>query len=147
MGESARILVVDDDESVRKILKTVLEYVGYTVNTAKTGEEALKIAKVRHPNLTLVDYSLPDMELTVFLKKISRMAPSTQVIVIADKPSLRKVMEMVSKVSKRPYPYLLKPFDMETAIDIIREQLKRQRWRKRGKSVTIEFVKPIEKRV
>ncbi|MEM3873897.1 MAG: response regulator [Candidatus Bathyarchaeia archaeon] len=147
MGESARILVVDDDESVRKILKTVLEYVGYTVNTAKTGEEALKIAKARHPNLTLVDYSLKEMELTVFLKKISRMAPSTQVIVVTDKPSLRKVMEMVSKVGKRPYPYLLKPFDMETAIDIIREQLKRQRWRKRGKSVTIEFVKPIEKRV
>ncbi len=36
MGESARILVVDDDESIRKILKTVLEYMGYAVDTAKT---------------------------------------------------------------------------------------------------------------
>ncbi|MEM4701768.1 MAG: response regulator [Candidatus Bathyarchaeia archaeon] len=147
MGENARILVVDNNESVRKILQTVLEYVGCTVETAKTGKEALKIAKVRHPNLALVDYSLIDMELTTFLRKIGKIAPLTQIIVVADKPSLRKVMEMVSKACKKPYPYLLKPFGMENALTMIREQLRKQRWRKRGKSVTIEFVKPLERRV
>ncbi|MEM3464711.1 MAG: response regulator [Candidatus Bathyarchaeia archaeon] len=147
MGESARILVVDDNDSVRKILQTVLEYVGYMVETAKTGEEALKIAKVKHPNIAIVDYSITDIELTVFLKKIGKVAPSTQIIVVADKPSLRRVKEMVGKVSKKPYPFLLKPFGMENALAMIREQLRKQRWRKRGKSVSIEFVKPFERRV
>ncbi|MEM3613060.1 MAG: response regulator [Candidatus Bathyarchaeia archaeon] len=147
MGESARILVVDDDESIRKILQTVFEYVGYTVETAKTGEEALKIAKVKHPNIAIVDYSLTDMELTAFLKKMGRMAPSTQIILIADEPSLRQIKEMVGKVSKKPHPFLLKPFGMENALAMIREQLRKQRWRKRGKSVSIEFVEPVERHV
>lgn len=81
-------------------MQTVLEYTGYTVETAKTGEEAIKTAKVRHPNLALVDYSLINMELTTFLRKISEIAPLTQIIIVADKPSLPKVMEIVRKVSK-----------------------------------------------
>ena len=147
MGESARILVVDDNESVRKILKTVLEYVGYVVDTAKTGEEALKLAKLRRPNIALVDYSLIDMEFKDFLKKFCRVTPSTQIIVVADKPSLRKVTEMVNKVSKKPYPYLLKPFDMESALTIIREQLRKQRWRRRSGKIAVEFAKPLERRL
>ena len=147
MGESARILVVDDNESIRKILKTVLEYVGYVVDTAKTGEESLKLAKLRRPTMALLDYSLIDMEFTDFLKKFCRVTPSTQIIVVADKPSLRKVMEMVNKVSRKPYPYLLKPFDMESALAIIREQLRKQRWRRRGGKIAVEFAKPLERRL
>ncbi|MEM3609116.1 MAG: response regulator [Candidatus Bathyarchaeia archaeon] len=147
MGESARILVVDYNESVRKILQIVLEHAGYLIDTAKTGEEALKTAKVRHPNLALVDCSLIDIELKTFLKKISKIAPSTQILIVADKSSLHEVKEMVSKAGKKPYPYLLKPFQMEKALALIREQLRKQRWRKRVESITIEFVKPLEKRV
>jgi DNA-binding response OmpR family regulator len=147
MGEGARILVVDDNESIRKILKTVLEYVGYVVDTAKTGEEALKLAKLRRPNIALLDYSLIDMEFTDFLKKFCRVTPSTQIVVVADRPSLRKVMEMVGRVSRKPYPYLLKPFDMESALAIIREQLRKQRWRRRSGKITIEFAKPLERRL
>ncbi|MEM3566398.1 MAG: response regulator [Candidatus Bathyarchaeia archaeon] len=147
MGESARILVVDNNESIRKILKTVLEYMGYKVETAKTGEEALKIAKGKHPNLAIVDYSLIDMELRAFLKRVGKIAPSTQTIIVADDPSLREVKEMAGKAGKKPYPYLLKPFGMENALTMIREQLRKQRWRKRGKSVTIEFIKPLERRM
>ncbi len=73
-----------------------------------------------------MDYSLTDMELTAFLRKIGKMMPLTQIIVVADKTSLRKVMEMVGKVSKKPYAYLLKPFEMETAIAMIKEQLRKQ---------------------
>jgi DNA-binding NtrC family response regulator len=144
MDGSARILVVDDNESVRKILETVLEYVGYAVDTAKTGEEALKKAKVKSYNLAIVDYSLLDMELAAFLKKIEKMALTTQIIVVADKPSLPEVMETIGE---KPYPYLLKPFEMETLLAIIRRQLRKQRWKKRSRKITTEFVKPLEKRL
>jgi len=145
MGESARILVVDDNESIRKMMKTVLEYLGYAVDTAKTGEEALKRAKLGHYNLALVDYSLTNMKLTTFLKKIEKMAPSTQIIVVADKISLQKVRKIVDKVGKKPYTYLLKPFRMETALAVIRKQLRRQRWKERSGKITIEFVKPLKR--
>jgi len=42
MGEHARILVVDDDESIRKVLKTILEEEGYVVDTAENGKEAIE---------------------------------------------------------------------------------------------------------
>jgi DNA-binding NtrC family response regulator len=142
MDKSARILVVDDNESVRKILETVLEYVGYAVDTAKTGGEALKKAKAKIYNLAIVDYSLLDMELLVFLKRIERMAPTTQIIVVADKPSLPEVME---KIGRKPYQYLLKPFEMETLLAIIRRQLRKQRWKKRSRKIATEFIKPLEK--
>jgi DNA-binding NtrC family response regulator len=142
MDKSARILVVDDNESVRKILETVLEYVGYAVDTAKTGEEALKKAKAKIYNLAIVDYSLLDMELLVFLKRSERMAPTTQIIVVADKPSLPKVKE---KIGRKPYPCLLKPFEMETLLTIIRRQLRKQRWKKRSRKIATGFVKPLEK--
>jgi DNA-binding NtrC family response regulator len=144
MDGSARILVVDDNESVRKILETVLEYVGYAVDTAKTGEEALKKAKVKSYNLAIVDYSLLDMELAAFLKKIEKMALTTQIIVVADKPSLPEVMETIGE---KPYLYLLKPFEMETLLAIIRRQLRKQRWKKRSRKIATEFVKPLEKRL
>jgi len=42
MGERVRILVVDDDESIRKVLATILEEKGYLVDTAENGNEAIK---------------------------------------------------------------------------------------------------------
>lgn len=144
MDRSARILIVDDNESVRKILETVLEYIGYAVDTAKTGEEALKKAKTKIYNLAIVDCSLLDMELAAFLKKIEKMALTTQIIVVADKPSLPEVMEIISG---KPYPYLLKPFEMETLLAIIRRQLRKQRWKNRSRKITTEFAKPLEKRL
>ena len=56
------ILVVDDDETVLKTVAPVLEEVGYSVITAQTGEDGIKIAQEQKPNLILLDVMLPGME-------------------------------------------------------------------------------------
>jgi DNA-binding response OmpR family regulator len=50
-------------------------------------------------------------------------------------------------IGEKPYLYLLKPFEMETLLAIIRRQLRKHRWKKRSRKIATEFVKPLEKRL
>lgn len=58
----ARLLVVDDDIAMTKLLKTLLELDGFEVMTAIRGADAQRIATTTPPDLFLLDYHLPDME-------------------------------------------------------------------------------------
>ena len=69
---SARILVVDDDESIRLVIESVLSKNGHTVFTAENGSEGLKQAEKAKPDLILMDITMPDMdgyETTICLKQ------------------------------------------------------------------------------
>ncbi len=62
MGEHARILVVDDDKSIRKTLEAILKGEGYHVQTAENGKQAIEKTHSGNYNLALIDICLPDME-------------------------------------------------------------------------------------
>jgi len=57
-----RILIVEDDENIRKTMKNILQQRGYETDIAKTGQEAEQKAKAKFYNLALLDIKLPDME-------------------------------------------------------------------------------------
>ena len=128
MGERARILVVDDDESVRKVLATILEEEGYVVDTAKNGREAIKKSKVQFYNLALIDIRLTDLDGTKLLTKIKDTLPKMRKIIITGYPSLQSAVEAVNRGANA---YIIKPFDMDNVIETIRDQLKKQREEKR----------------
>ena len=75
MNEAARILVVDDDESIRKSLIPALEGAGYVVGTAEDGTDAIKKAEANFYNLALIDIRLPDMEGTQLLSALKETRP------------------------------------------------------------------------
>jgi len=147
MGETARILVVDDDESVRKVLATILEEEGYAVDTAKNGREAIKKSKVKFYNLALIDIRLPDMEGTRLLTKIKDTTPKMRKIIITCYPSLQNAIEALNRGA---HAYVLKPFDMEKVLEIVKEQLRKQ-WKEKkyNQEKVTEFietrVKELEK--
>lgn len=58
----AKILVVDDEEDIRKLLVTLFEDAGYEVITASDGKEALEVAKSQHPDLIFLDILMPIMD-------------------------------------------------------------------------------------
>jgi two-component system KDP operon response regulator KdpE len=58
---AGRILVVDDEPQIRRIMRTTLTGAGYEVDDAKTGEEALEKLRVYHPDLVLLDMNMPGM--------------------------------------------------------------------------------------
>ncbi len=123
MNESARILVVDDDESIRKVLSAVLEENGYVVDTAASGSEAVEKSEVNFYNLALIDIRLPDMEGTALLKAMKDTVPAMVKIIVTGYPSLANAMEAVNRGADA---YILKPLVMESVLRTIREHLKRQ---------------------
>lgn len=123
MGEHARILVVDDDESIREVLKAILEDEGYTVESMDTAKKAIQKTKRKIYNLALIDIRLPDMEGIELLTKMSDTTPKMRKIIITGYPTLHNAVEAVNKGADA---YIVKPFDMEKVLETIKEQLKKQ---------------------
>jgi len=127
MDEHARILVVDDDESIRKILSTILEDEGYSVDTAQDGKEALERSNREFYNLALIDVRLPDIEGVVLLTKLRETTPRMRKIIITGFPSIQNAVEAVNNKADG---YMLKPFDISKILEMIKEQLKKQQQEK-----------------
>jgi DNA-binding NtrC family response regulator len=138
LGKSARILVVDDDESIRKVLKAILEEEGYIVDTAKNGKEAIRKTNEKFYNLALIDIRLSDMEGTELLIKMKDTLPKTRKIIITGYPSLQNAIEALNKGANA---YILKPFDMDKVLKTIKEQLKKhEEERKYSQEKVMEFI-------
>ncbi|MEM3442609.1 MAG: response regulator [Candidatus Bathyarchaeia archaeon] len=123
MGESARILIVDDDENIRKVLATILEEEGYAVETAETAQKAIEKTKKKFYNLALIDIRLPDMEGIELLTKIRDSVPRMRKIIITGYPTLQNAIEAVNRGADA---YIVKPFDVEKVLQTIKEQLRKQ---------------------
>jgi DNA-binding NtrC family response regulator len=123
MGKNARILIVDDDESIRKTLAAILEEEGYAIDTAENGKEAIKKSRAKFYNLALIDIRLPDMEGIKLLTAMKETAPKMIKIIITGYPSLQNT---VTAVNKGADVYLLKPLNIENVLKTIGEQLKKQ---------------------
>ena len=76
------ILLVDDEEGIRKVLSIVLADMGFRVHTAASGVEALQIFEEEKPPIVLTDIKMPEMDGLELLRTIKRMNPDTEVIMI-----------------------------------------------------------------
>jgi len=138
MGERARILVVDDDESIRKVLATILEEEGCVVDTAKNGREAIKKSRLKFYNLALIDIRLTDMEGTKLLTEIKDTTPKMRKIIITGYPALQNAINALNKGANA---YIVKPFDMDKVLQTIKEQLKQQKEEKKyNQEKVTEFI-------
>ena len=123
MGGNAKIIIIDDDESIRKILSTILQEEGYRVDTADTGKEGIRKTNAKCYNLALIDMKLPDIEGIDLLLKIKDTTPRMRKIIITGFPTIQNAME---SVNRRADAFILKPFEVEKVLQTIREQLKKQ---------------------
>ncbi|MGC9345247.1 MAG: response regulator, partial [Candidatus Bathyarchaeales archaeon] len=138
MGETARILIVDDDENIRKVLTTILEDEGYTVESVGTAKKAIERTRKKFYNLALIDIRLPDMEGIELLTKMKDTTPKMRKIIITGYPTLQNAMEAVNRGADA---YILKPFDMEKVLKTIKEQLrKQQKEKKYSQEKVAEFI-------
>lgn len=138
MDRTARIIVIDDDEGIRKTLATILEDEGYSVDTAESGKEALLKTNVDFYNLALIDVRLLDMDGTELLVRIKETVPRMRKIIITGYPTVHNAIEAVNRNADA---YLVKPFDVSKALFVIREQLKKQEAEKRyNQEKVTEFI-------
>jgi DNA-binding NtrC family response regulator len=134
----ARILIVDDDESIRKIWSTILEDEGYIVETAENGKEAIDKSTMTFYNLALIDVRLPDIEGVTLLARFKETVPRMRKIIITGFPSIKNAIEAVNNKADG---YMLKPCEIGKILETIRQQLKKQQEEKEyGQKKVGEFI-------
>jgi DNA-binding NtrC family response regulator len=119
----SRILIIDDDENIRKVLQTILEDEGYIVDAADTAKKGIERSEKAFYNLALIDVRLPDMEGIELLSKLRNTKPKMRKIVVTGYPTLQNA---ISAVNKGADAYVMKPFEVEKILETIKDQLKKQ---------------------
>jgi two-component system nitrogen regulation response regulator NtrX len=122
--EHARILVVDDEESIRLTMTAILEEEGYSVDTAASGKEAINKSNSNFYNVALIDFRLPDMPGTELLTAFKETVPKMVKIMVTGYPSLHNA---VDSVNRKADAFLMKPISVETLLNTINKLLKIQR--------------------
>jgi DNA-binding NtrC family response regulator len=138
LDNEARILIVDDDENIRKVLVAILEDKGYNIEAVGTAKEAIKKSQSKLFSVALIDIRLPDMEGITLLTKIRDATPRTRKIIITGYPTLQNAVDAVNKGADA---YIMKPFDVERVLTTISEQLKKQELEKKySQDKVTEFI-------
>ena len=119
----ARILVIDDDEGIRKVITTALNDESYITDTASNGKEAIEKSKTNAYNLAIIDIHLPDMEGTQLLSELKETTPKMRKIIVTGFP---EVQNAITAVKKGANDYITKPVKIDALINSIREQLRKQ---------------------
>ena len=133
-----RILIIDDDENIRKVLQTILEDEGYMIDTADTAKKGIEQSEKTFYNLALIDVRLPDMEGIELLSKLRNTKPKMRKIIVTGYPTLQNA---ISAVNKGADAYVMKPFEVEKILETIKDQLKKQNEEKSySEDKVVEFI-------
>jgi two-component system, NtrC family, nitrogen regulation response regulator NtrX len=119
----ARILVVDDEEGIRHVLKQVLEYEGHDVRTASGGGEALTEYESFSPELTFLDVKMARMDGLEVLGRIREMDAEAVVVMISGHGSIETAVEATRRGA---YDFLEKPLDTDRILVTIRNALQQR---------------------
>jgi len=117
MPDKERVLVVDDEPSIRKYLNTLLQVDGYEVDAVASGKEALaRIGGGERPDLIILDVLMPEMDGLETLRQLMQVDRSLNVIMLS---CLNEVSTVVEAIRLGANDYLTKPFekpDLDAAI-------------------------------
>lgn len=118
----AKILVIDDERSIRNSLREILEYEKHEVQDAPDGTSGLKKAESEKFNIILCDVTMPGMDGMEFLEKVLDVQPEVPVIMISGHGTIETAVDAIKKGA---YDFISKPFDLNRILITIRNALDR----------------------
>jgi len=107
---SKRLLVVDDEKSMRDLLEEYLKDFGYEVACAANGQEALKLYKMAHFDVVISDLIMSPVDGMELLGEIKEIDPDAVFIMITGHPSIESALQAIKKGAK---DYISKPFNID----------------------------------
>jgi two-component system alkaline phosphatase synthesis response regulator PhoP len=116
-----QILIVDDNQQMRTMLKSYLTQEGFAVVTASNGQEALFVARREKPDLVILDLMMPEMDGYEFMRLFSREAETPVIILTAKIEESDKVLGLELGADD----YITKPFSMRELTARLRAVLRR----------------------
>ncbi|TND09045.1 MAG: Fis family transcriptional regulator [Bacteroidetes bacterium] len=132
----ARILIVDDEKSIRRTLRDILEYEDFTVEEAADGQEGLQMAQKDKFDIILCDIKMPKMDGLEMLDKLMLTNPDMPLIMISGHGNIETAVEAVKKGA---YDFIQKPLDLNRLLVTIRNAL--------DKSKLVSETKVLRKKV
>ncbi|MDH4329393.1 MAG: sigma-54 dependent transcriptional regulator, partial [Nitrospira sp.] len=119
-----KILVVDDEQSLREVLSIMLKRTGYDVTSVADGEEAIELLNKDIFDLVITDLRMPKIDGMEVLKAAKSASPETVVLIITAFASADSAVEAMKQGA---YDYLTKPFQVDEVQLIIRNALEKRR--------------------
>jgi len=116
MSSTYKILVVDDEQIIRKSLSGLLEYTGYEVVTAGSGTECLHIMSSQYFDLVILDIVMPDMSGIEVLQRIKKKYKGTEVITVTGYADKEKA---ITTFRLGAYDFIEKPFESVEMLNTI----------------------------
>ncbi|MCY7676450.1 response regulator transcription factor [Bacillus safensis] len=116
-----KILVVEDEKKIARVLSLELEYEGYEVTVKETGMDGLQALEEDSFDLVLLDVMLPELSGLEVLRRVRKTNTATPIILITARGS---VPDKVSGLDLGANDYITKPFDIEELLARIRAQLR-----------------------
>ncbi|MBR5554614.1 sigma-54-dependent Fis family transcriptional regulator [bacterium] len=116
----ARILVVDDERSIRNTLKDILEVESYQVEVVESGVEALKLIKESNYDLIFSDIKMPQMDGVELLQNIKQCTPEIPVVMISGHGNIETAVDCIKKGA---YDFIEKPIDLNRLLIVVRNAL------------------------
>lgn len=102
-----KVLVVEDDATVRDVLTTLLGFDGFEVKAASDGSEGLELAETMQPDVILLDVELPGVDGLEVCRMIRKRAPATKVVMVTGRATAEDELHGVAAGADA---YLRKPF-------------------------------------
>lgn len=116
----SKVLIIDDEKSIRKTLNEILDYEGYKVDEAVDGAEGLKMFKDNTYDAVLCDIKMPKLDGIEFLEKAKELNPDVPVIMISGHGNIETAVDAVKKGA---YDYIAKPPDLNRLLITIRNAM------------------------
>jgi len=131
----ARILIIDDEKSIRNVLREILEYEKYEVSEAENGADALEMVKTASYDVILCDIKMPRMDGIEVLEHLLPLSDAP-VIMISGHGTIETAVESIKKGA---YDYIAKPLDLNRILITLRNAL--------DKSLLVTETKALKRKV
>ena len=136
-----KILIIDDEKSIRNTLKEILAYEGYDVTEAQDGAEGVRLAEKDKFDIILSDIKMPKMDGIEVLEKLQEITPETPVVMISGHGNIETAVEAIRKGA---FDYISKPLDLNRMLVTIRNAMDRSTLVKETKTLKRKIYKTAD---
>jgi len=119
-----RFLIVDDEQSIRRLCITVGQGLGFLCAEAEAGETALETIETQPPDIVVTDLKLPGLSGTELLQKIKGLLPRTEIAIMTGHGSIESAVEAMRQGA---YDYIEKPFRVEKLRQLLQRMAEKVR--------------------
>ena len=120
-----RILVIEDDDSVRKLIRRILEGAGYTVLEAPDGVQGVQVYREQRPDLVLTDIFMPGKEGLETILELGLLDPEVRIIAVSGGGNMGILNPLPMAAKLGVLRTLSKPFSGKELVDLVEEILPR----------------------